>query len=26
VQFLERNLVSIDAQFSRRVRASRIWH
>jgi hypothetical protein len=26
IQFLERNLVSIDAQFSRRVRASKIWH
>ena len=26
IQFLERNLVSIDAHFSRRVRASRIWH
>ena len=26
IQFLERNLVAIDAQFSRRVRASRIWH
>jgi transposase len=26
VQFLERNLASIDAQFSRRVRASKIWH
>jgi transposase len=26
IQFLERNLVAIDAQFSRRVRASKIWH
>jgi transposase len=26
VQYLERSLASIDAAFSRRVRASRIWH
>ena len=26
IQFLERNLVTLDAHFSRRVRASRIWH
>ena len=26
IQFLERSLASIDGQFSRRVRASRIWH
>jgi transposase len=26
IQFLERSLASIDGQFSRKVRASRIWH